>query len=269
MEVYDRKGTPLRPIVLSLVPGDNATLNEDFEIRELVSNTLCALSSPPKSQLFSIKVSASTIFPFEDWRRQGSPECRAFSDWYLMEFLPRIKARDSRNGTGTYFERMVCFRGLRRKNSIYTERTCNQLDFIIDIWKKAAAKRRRPRQSALQVGCFDPAKDHTGQPVRGFPCLQQVGFGYDDDNGLSVNAFYPTQFIFDRAYGNYLGLFNLGTFMAEQLGLRMNRLNCFIARPELGSIPKGKLNVLADYVRSKLRTEDSVRQDSRSEVTFP
>lgn len=109
-------------------------------------------------------------------------------------------------------------------------RVVNQLQFVIDLLKRD----RRPRESALQITCFDPAKDHTGQPVRGFPCLQQVSIAYDDDGRLAVNAFYPMQYIFDRAYGNYLGLCHLGEFLAHETQLRFSRLTCFIGKPELG-----------------------------------
>src|SRR5205823_13372804 len=85
---------------------------------------------------------------------------------------------------------------------------------------------------------------------------QQVSFTYDDDNRLAVNAYYPTQYIFDRAYGNYLGLCHLGNFMARELGLIMVRLNCFIGHPELGSIRKGQLSELAKGVHRFLNDID-------------
>jgi len=249
LSLYDKKGSPLWPITLSITGFNDGRPKENSALRQLLEKFL------NESDLFSVKVSSSTIFPYNEWRRQDSPTCKEFSTWYLSEFLPRLKARDRRNGPGTYFERMISFRGLKRKGNKFEERICNQLAFIITEWEKSKRNGRRPRQSALQVGCFDPAKDHTGQPVRGFPCLQQVGFGYDDNNGLAVNAFYPTQFLFDRGYGNYLGLINLGTFMAEQLGLRMVRLNCFIARPELGSIPKRDLAPLAEAIRKHIQRQ--------------
>jgi thymidylate synthase len=103
----------------------------------------------------------------------------------------------------------------------------------------------RPRLSALQVSCFDPPKDHTGQPVRGFPCLQQVSFAYDNSGGLAVSAYYPSQYIFDRGYGNYLGLCHLGQFMASEMGLQLVRLNCYVNSPLRGDTPKRALGDLA------------------------
>lgn len=63
-------------------------------------------------------------------------------------------------------------------------RDVNQLQHVVGLLRR----KPRPRKSALQLACFDPAKDHTGQPVRGFPCLQQVSVAYDDAGRLAVNA---------------------------------------------------------------------------------
>jgi hypothetical protein len=71
----------------------------------------------------------------------------------------------------------------------------------------------------------------------GFPCLQQVIFvplGPSGRNGLMVNAFYATQYMFEKAYGNYLGLCRLGTFMAHYMGLKFVRLSCTVGTAELG-----------------------------------
>lgn len=84
-----------------------------------------------------------------------------------------------------------------------------------------------------------------------------MSFSYDEADQLAVNAYYPTQYIMDRAYGNYLGLCHLGRFMAKDMGLTMVRLNCFIGLPELGNKwTKRELEPLADLIRSRLPSSD-------------
>ena len=123
-----------------------------------------------------------------------------------------------------------------------SEHKPNQLDDIISQWtKRVSAGSPRPRRSAMQAVIVDPLRDLTGQALRGFPCLHQVSFTYDNDGGLAVNAYYPSQYVVDRAYGNYLGLGHLGTFMAHELGVSMVRLNCFIAHVSIGTVPVGAL----------------------------
>ena len=211
---------------------------------------------------FTCDVSALTIFPYKHWIRDGRPPYQELFAWYLEKFLPRLKARNSRNRTGTYFERMIDFQGVRLKDGKLLNDGKNQLEHIIKIWPKDN-HHPRPRQSALQVACFDPVKDHTGSVRSGFPCLQQVSFTYDNNKGLAINAYYPTQYIFDRAYGNYLGLCHLGCFVAHELNLQLARLNCFVARSELGDITKTKLRELEKIVRESISNLDKQELSNR------
>ena len=53
-----------------------------------------------------------------------------------------------------------------------------------------------------------------------------------------MNAFYATQQLFDKAYGNYLGLARLAGFMAREMGLDMTHLTCFVGVAKLERIGK-------------------------------
>jgi hypothetical protein len=241
-----KPGRNLRPMVLTIggFPGQQPP--EVEALRATLDQRLIALDKNPS------EISALTIFPHKMWVRRGRPACGAFSELCLEQFLPRMRKRDARNQYGTYFERMMAFSGSRRDGV----RVVNQLQFVIDLLKKD----RRPRESALQITCFDPAKDHTGQPVRGFPCLQQVSIAYDNDGRLAVNAFYPMQYIFDRAYGNYLGLCHLGDFLAHETQLQFSRLTCFIGKPELGDVPKRDLEQVVDAAKDAIKTSQQAEK---------
>lgn len=246
----ERRYRELKPLTISIGGFTDSMPTEHLLIRQALDGFLA------RHGKFSCAVSALTIFPYKHWNRVGCPTRQELFDWYLNRYLPRLKARDSRNRNGTYFERMIAFQGVKLKTGRAEFVTKNQLEQIICDWHRPRDRSKRPRQSALQVACFDPAKDHTGQALRGFPCLQQVSFVYDNTGGLAVNAFYPTQYIFDRAYGNYLGLCHLGHFMAHELGLKLVRLNCFIGVPELGRITKTAVNGLAKIVSKVLSDLD-------------
>ena len=261
LATMERSKKDMTPLTVSIGGFKDCLPQEDFRIRKVLDSALTEFDG------FNCDVSASVIFPYKHWRRGGRPSSSELFDWYLNQFLPRLKARDPRNRNGTYFERMIAFQGVKQVHGRPEILTKNQLEHIISDWHRDREHPRRPRQSALQVACFDPAKDHTGQSVRGFPCLQQVSFTYDDDNGLAVNAYYPTQYIFDRAYGNYLGLCHLGHFMASELGLILVRLNCFIGHPELGSIRKSQLHELSEHVREILHNIDTHGASGRESAT--
>ena len=97
----------------------------------------------------------------------------------------------------------------------------NQLEWILSQY----ARRKGVRRSLLQATTFDPQRDHTASARLGFPCLQHVSFE-PTKVGLVVNAFYATQQIFDKAYGNYLGLAQLGGFMAHEMNLPFSSSQC-------------------------------------------
>ena len=105
----------------------------------------------------------------------------------------------------------------------------NQIEFIINACKPKAMR------MALQASVYDPVRDQT-DARQGFPCLQHIAFVPDfTRQTLSLNAFYAMQLLFVKAYGNWLGLMQLGAFVASQTNLRFERLNCFTGIQKLSS----------------------------------
>jgi hypothetical protein len=109
----------------------------------------------------------------------------------------------------------------------------NQLEWILSQYDS------RPgiRDSMFQAAIFDPARDHIGNARVVFPCLQHISF-VPTNEGLVTNAFYATQYVFDKAYGNYLGLVQLGAFMAHEMRLPLARLNVTVGVAKLDGISK-------------------------------
>ncbi len=239
------------PLVISLTGFHNNIPQEDTTIRDAVDQYLA------QHDRFPVSTTAMTIFPYRAWTRRCRPARDVFYSFALTQLLPRLKARCSLNRRGTYFERMMAFQGVKQEKVDGVKqdkiKVINQLEFIIDLLSRGQSSGHRPRQSALQIAYVDPAKDHIGSSRQGFPCLQQVSVGYDNSGGLALSAYYPSQYIFDRAYGNYLGLCHLAEFIAVAVSLSVVRVNFFIAHPELG-IPKRDLQPLADIVTSVVGT---------------
>ena len=143
---------------------------------------------------------ANTIFP-SIWN--DNVERKKLYDRYERS-LPRLR-KDRRNNNGLYFQRLISYGEDGKPGT-----SVNQLEHIIQTWHKG-----NHRRTALQAGLFNPYKDHTDQRQRGFPCLRQVAFAPARDGRLGVTGFYATQYVVERAYGNYLGLCRLGRFMAH------------------------------------------------------
>jgi hypothetical protein len=66
-----------------------------------------------KSEVPTINQTALTIMPYERWLRMNKPDLPTIKNWYLEQFLPRLKARCTKNRHGTYFERLVRYSGAR------------------------------------------------------------------------------------------------------------------------------------------------------------
>jgi len=219
LQVLGGAGTEVAPLILSLTGfAENGAPAEDPAVRQALDRLL-----QDKERLMVDDV-AFTIFPQRLWQMSRGDRARLFS-LYRATF-PRWQAMNRKaNGRGLYFERMVMFgRG-----------PCdgNQLEWILSQFNSRTGVRR----SMLQATTFDPARDHVASAQLGFPCLQQVSFE-PTAVGLVVNAFYATQQIFDKAYGNYLGLTQLGAFMAREMRLPLARLNVMVGVAKLERITK-------------------------------
>jgi hypothetical protein len=132
----------------------------------------------------------------------------------------------------------------------------DQLSHILEI----AATVKRP--TAYQLNIFDPAQDHTRQPRRGFPCLQHVSFTPLGSGKMAVVANYPAQYMFEKAYGNYLGLYNLGRFVADQLKLDLVQLTCVVGKALPGDGRKTTLRSLARELTSIAGPSASVQLEA-------
>lgn len=219
LHVLDHPGKEIAPLILSITGFlDEGVAPENDPVRRQLDTMLVAKGN------FDVEDVAYTIFPQRLWRMSGGDRHRLFA-LYRVAF-PRYRAMNRQlNGRGLYFERLVSFgRG-----------PCdgNQLEWILSQYQS----RDDVRRSMFQASVFDPGRDHVASAQLGFPCMQHVSFE-PTGAGLVVNAFYATQQLFVKAYGNYLGLARLGAFMAHEMGLPLARLNVMVGVAKLERVTK-------------------------------
>lgn len=219
IHILDHPGTEIAPLVLSFGELDQQDIvEEDAALRDALDTLL------REKNKTSIENVAFTIFPERYWQIAAGDRAKLF-DLYENTF-GRIQARDRKlNGRGLYFQRMT----------MYGRGPCNgnQLEWVLSQFNRRDGVRR----SMLQATVFDAEFDHVATAQLGFPCLQHVSFE-PTKAGLVVNAFYATQQIFDKAYGNYLGLVQLGKFMASEMGMPLARLNVMVGVAKFERITK-------------------------------
>lgn len=192
-----------------------------------------------------VEMVAFTIFPDRLWKM-----CGGNRNEFYREAMRNLRTyttwEPTKNRGGMYFGRMFGF-GVDHKTggSLGYEATKaldasgNQIEHVIRQLKKSVEKGRTVARMQLQAATFDPFRDLTtsGQPC--FPCLQHIAFNTDIEKGeLELSAFYATQQLYVKAYGNWLGLCRLGAFVALQSGLRLTRFTCFASVQKMDKSPK-------------------------------
>jgi len=212
MEKLMQRGVQaITPLTLSITGfDDDGSPAEIPDIRKAVD---AFLEAEGKRDVENI---AWTIFPQRYWEMSGGDRKTFFE--MFREAFPRIQEFNPKNNRrGSYFQRLVDFEG-DGSGSI------DQLEWILSEYESNPDGRR----SKWQASTFDPRRDHLSMPYLEFPCLQQVSFTFADDDGLVINAFYATQQIARKGYGNYLGIARLGAFMASQMDRSLVRMNVFV-----------------------------------------
>lgn len=233
LAVRSTAGHRIAPLTLSFNGFDGGEIAEESAIRSALDAVMA------DAAMQKIQTVANTIFPQALWR-QAKGDRQAFYAAYRENLPEYVAMEPHKNRRGLYFGRLIAYdldhktgERLQHIPADTIPEDGNQLEFIIQRCKKGV------RLSEFQASVFDPARDHTKAAQLGFPCLQHVtlvpSFG---DGTLMLNAFYATQQLFEKGYGNYLGLARLGLFVADQVGLSLTRVTCFVGVEKMESKPR-------------------------------
>lgn len=182
---------------------------EDPRLRGVFDDFLAQRSLQP------IRTVANTIFPNNLWNKNIERK-------FLYERYNAIKQKllkCPKNRLGLYFNRII--------NYPSDSGNINQLEEVISYYQSGTRRR-----SAFQVAIWSPLHDLKNVPQRGFPCLQHVIF-VPHKGKLRSFAFYASQYLLERAYGNILGICNLSKFVAKELEVELTSVKVFVGREQL------------------------------------
>lgn len=261
LKAFDAPRHAFSPFQVSILHTPQGTPGESEELRHALDSCLEAAGHQ------EIHTVANTIFPESLWKRSGGDRERFFAK-YIENLPDYVSMASDKNCHGLYFARLIGF-GVNPKTGepeahLPQDRlrnAGNQLEFIISTCKKGA------QRMALQVAVYDPVRDQTSGR-RGFPCLQHATFVPDfETKTLSMNAFYATQQLFVKAYGNWLGLSRLGAFIASQTGLRFHRLTCFVGLEKMDGEMSPKSGPHLEQLKNAARAV--VEADQRTHIVTP
>lgn len=219
LHIVDNPGDEISPLIVSVTGFDECgTPTETAGVRTALDALLLGEGHRDSEDV------AFTIFPQRLWQLARGNREKLFKIY--RDAFPRYQAMNrSANRRGLYFQRLISY-GRGRCDG-------NQLEWILSQFHG----RKNVRRSMFQASIFDPGRDHIPDAQLQFPCMQHVSFEPTSE-GLVVNAFYATQQLFVKAYGNYLGIAQLGAFMAHEMKIPLFRMNISIGVAKFEGIGK-------------------------------
>lgn len=224
------------PRALHMIVSIEAPTAEDDLIRTAVDRLLGDLQQP------GIDTVANTIFPTAIAATSSSH--KELVERYLR-YLPRLRKFPG-NQFGTYFARLIAYPGIKgevdqvaavvdrlqkggRAPFTRYEALIDQpeVDGALDVrtttlqGNESSSAGRELLHDVASASIYTPGKDRT--PGH-FPCLSHCSFQKDSEARVHLLAYYRSQSMVERAYGNYLGLGRLLQYVADQAGLRTGQL---------------------------------------------
>lgn len=201
---------------------------ENNAIRAEADRLLEQLKYPP------IETVANTIFPQQlaATSRDHNELVRRYRAIY-----PELRRRWHANAAGTYFGRLVAYpdapgadlydqlgeiiRKLEREHARNNAKTALYEASLCEVGVPEDAEPTDDVEGANAM-IYAPGRDKL--PVGNFPCLSHCSFQLDRGGRLHSLAQYRSQYLVQRAYGNYLGLGRLLAYLCEQTGLQVGTL---------------------------------------------
>jgi len=191
---------------------------EDSTIRA-AAQALIDRRNAAGGELPDIETTRNTIFPAAWAARTANPAALAayYRERYTKDGLRGFK----QNGRGTYFGRIVAY-----------PRADGQIgDQLTDTVRKLGAELRTGsnKSSRYEINIYNERKDTS--PIS-FPCLAHISL-HLHERRLHLQAIYRNESLIGRAYGNYLGLAQLQSYIAAQIGIATGELLMTLGHVEL------------------------------------
>lgn len=171
---------------------------------------------------YTVNTVAETIFPASEYKRYGKDGVFEVYPEQVFPILKKMKA-NNQVANGTYAMRIL--RGINSKGE-----ATRPLERVIDQLKKQTAPHGRGIRMCYEIALTQPCDISISQNdrnVKAFPCMSHLSFKLSKDKKkLHLTAIYRSQFYFEKALGNFLGLARLLSFVATQVELEPGFIVC-------------------------------------------
>jgi hypothetical protein len=219
-------------LALAIESPEKMTPN-DFLVHDQVDQFLRSYDEEPVTTV------AGTIFPANHYMRDG---VKGVYESFPATF-PRIKGRS----WGTYAMRMMQKEG---KNE-----TVRPLKFLVEKMKanlklmRGAYEINLVADESFEMPIYQVEKDK--KKLRGQPCLSHLSFKVYHDGTLTLCGIYRSHFYISKAFGNFIGLAQLQSFVAAETGLAVGPLICYSTHARIDTNPWNLTEIRALISRCK------------------
>ncbi|MDX3364095.1 hypothetical protein ACIBWG_32035 [Streptomyces griseoaurantiacus] len=182
--------------------------------------------------LWPLETVASTLFPAALAARSAGPDDLAER---YRQMYPVIK-RYPGNHRGTYFGRLVSYPAVSKSG-------VDQLGTVINRLRAQASGTKIAAAYEIDIAAATDAEEASAgllvhaagkdNSYIGFPCLSHISLQLDRERRVHAAALYRSHFMFERAYGNYLGLGRLLAYIAQQAELACGTLTVMAGHARL------------------------------------
>jgi thymidylate synthase len=238
-EVASAKGQRLYHLIVQI----EVAYQETKALRHVADRVLESLGKPDEPTILTVR---NTIFPKTLVRSVRSAHELPAAFNASREYRQRMHRS---NAKGRYFERLIA---LKRNDGKPFNQLAHTIDKLRD--KNASARYEIDLISEVEVseamGIYCSERDATKPPRAAFPCLSHLALQRDGELVHCV-AYYRSQDMAERAYGNYWAIGQLQQYIAAEAGLRTGSLTVVSGIVNLGMSVKGARPFLERIAESR------------------
>ena len=206
---------------------------EEPAIRAAAQELIDRRNATSGKDLPDIETTRNTIFPAAWARRTSGPA--ELAAYYRKRYTEDGLRGFTQNDRGTYFGRIVAYPREKGKPADQLSDTVRKL--------KTELKKGSNKSSRYEINIYNERKDRS--PMS-FPCLAHLSV-HLHDRRVQLQAVYRNEYLVGRAYGNYLGLAELQSYIAHHAGADPGELLMTLGHVELetGNIEAAKAMLAA------------------------
>jgi thymidylate synthase len=233
--LYDTNGSKAVHLLVRILN----PICEVSEIRSEAQGLIESWNASHAKHMYDIETTRNTLFPAAWARRHPDPEDLA--RYYNERYLRGGDLRSiQNNGRGTYFGRIVAYPRGGAESSDQLNETVRKL--------RVELAARSTKSSRYEINIFCEATDTSSTS---FPCLAHLSFHLHEGR-LHAQAIYRNESLVGRGYGNYLGIAELQSYLANCVGLQLGELLITAGHVELD----GSRTAVREMLE-RLRRDDS------------